>query len=99
MVANSNGFNDSIDHGVPTNAWPVMEVRSGSTVSITVCNTDTQAHGFQITHYFDGTVETIAPGKALTVTFTADKTGTFTIYCSIFCTVHSFMQSGKLVVS
>jgi heme/copper-type cytochrome/quinol oxidase subunit 2 len=99
IVATANGYNDSITHGVPQGSWPVIHVAKGTTVNITVCNEDRQAHGFQVAHYFDNSIETVAPGQKISVTFVADQPGTFRIYCSIFCTVHSFMQSGELVVS
>ena len=99
IIANANGFNDSVDHGVPQNSWPVIQVPQGTTVNITVINDDHQAHGFQITHYFDSTIETVSPGQKLTVTFVASEVGDFRIYCSIFCTVHAFMQSGELTVT
>lgn len=99
IVASARGYNNSVDHGVPANSWPVINAQKGSTVTITVCNTDTQAHGFNVTHYLDSKIETVSPGQALTVTFVADQTGRFKIYCSIFCTVHWAMQSGLLVVS
>ena len=99
IVASARGYNDSVDHGVPSSAWPVIRVQKGSTVTITVCNVDEQAHGFQVTHYLDSKIVTVTPGQAITVTFVADEAGTFRIYCSIFCTVHWAMQSGQLVVS
>jgi len=99
IVASARGYNDSVDHGVPASSWPVIDVKKGSTVTITVCNTDAQAHGFQVTHYLDSKIETVSPGQAITVSFVADQTGKFRIYCSIFCTVHWAMQSGLLVVS
>jgi FtsP/CotA-like multicopper oxidase with cupredoxin domain len=99
IVASIKGYNDSVDHGVPAKPWPVVSVQKGSTVTITVCNVDHQAHGFQVTHYFDSKIQTVVPGQAITVSFVADETGTFQIYCSIFCTVHWAMQSGELVVS
>jgi heme/copper-type cytochrome/quinol oxidase subunit 2 len=99
IVATANGYNESIAHGVTQSSWPVIHVAKGTMVNITVCNGDRQAHGFQIAHYFDSNIETVAPGQKITVTFVADQPGTFRIYCSIFCTIHSFMQSGELVVS
>ena len=99
IVTSANGFNDSVDHGVPANPWPVIDVAKGSTVTILVCNADNQAHGFQVAHYFNSSIETLAPGRALTVSFSATETGTFAIYCSIPCTIHWAMQSGRLVVS
>jgi heme/copper-type cytochrome/quinol oxidase subunit 2 len=98
IIANANGYNDSIAHGVPQNSWPIITVQKGTTVTIMVYNADVQAHGFQVAHYSDNSIQTVAPGKSLTVTFVADTTGSFRIYCSIFCTVHAFMQSGELVV-
>ena len=99
VIADQNGFNDSIQHGAPANQWPIIKVKQGSTVNITVCNSDVQAHGFQITHYFDSNIETVSPGKVVRVSFVADRVGDFTIYCSIFCSVHIYMQSGLLAVS
>ena len=98
IIANSQGFNDSKLHGSPFTDWPIITVQKGSEVSITICNEDTQAHGFQISHYLDSQIISVAPGQSLTFTFVADKQGNFTIYCSIFCTSHVFMQNGLLVV-
>ncbi|MDA4124221.1 MAG: cupredoxin domain-containing protein [Thaumarchaeota archaeon] len=98
IIAGPNGYNDSIDHGVPQNPWPIVKVQKGTTVTISVYNSDHQAHGFQITHYLAGSINTVAPGQTFTVSFVADETGTFQIYCAIFCTVHAFMQSGELIV-
>ena len=98
IIANANGFNDSIDHGVPQNSWPIVTVQKGTTVTITVYNSDVVAHGFQVAHYFDSPIQTIPPGMSLKVTFVTNTTGIFRIYCSIFCPVHSFMQSGELLV-
>jgi heme/copper-type cytochrome/quinol oxidase subunit 2 len=99
IIANENGFNDSIQHGAPTVSWPVITVKQGTTVTITVCNSDVQAHGFQVTHYFDSNIETVSPGEVVHVSFVADKVGDFEIYCSIFCTIHVFMQNGLLAVT
>jgi hypothetical protein len=99
IVANQNGFNDSIQHGAPTRQWPIINIKEGATVDITVCNSDVQAHGFQVTHYFDSNIETVSPGEVVHVSFVADRVGNFTIYCSIFCSVHIYMQSGLLAVS
>jgi heme/copper-type cytochrome/quinol oxidase subunit 2 len=99
IVAGPNGYNDSVDHGVPSNPWPVVNVQKGANVTIVVCNVDQQAHGFQVQHYMDSPVHVVAPGQVVTFTFVADETGTFQIYCSIFCTVHWAMQSGQLRVS
>lgn len=98
IVMSNDGFNDSKSHGAPFKNWPVITVQRGSSFSITVCNTDIQPHGFQISYYLDSSIISVAPGQTLTFNFVADKTGNFTIYCSIFCTIHIFMQNGLLVV-
>jgi hypothetical protein len=98
IIASKLGYNDSVDHDVPAKPWPVMTVTKGQQVDITVCNTDIQAHGFQVAHYFDSTIESIAPGQVIHVSFVADQVGVFQVYCSIFCSVHAFMQSGQLRV-
>lgn len=99
IIASELGYNDSIGHGAPTKAWPIITVKNGTAVTIVVCNTDRQAHGFQIKHYFDSSIETVLPGQVITVPFIANQAGTFQIYCSIFCTIHIYMQSGQLVVT
>jgi len=99
IVASETGYNNSIGHGAPEKPWPVVTVQKGATVTIVVCNADRQAHGFQITHYFDSSIETVEPGQVIRVQFVADQTGTFQIYCSIFCTIHIYMQSGQLIVT
>ena len=58
IIASEYGYNDSMDHGVPSHSWPVINVTLGQNVTILVCNADpTQPHGFQISYYLDsGTV-------------------------------------------
>jgi len=99
VIASNLGYNNSISHGAPAKPWPTITVAKGATVSIVVCNTDKEAHGFQITHYFDSTIETVGPGQIITVSFVANQSGTFTIYCSILCAIHVYMQDGQLLVS
>jgi hypothetical protein len=98
IIASKLGYNDSVNHGVPANSWPVITVNEGQQVNIVVCNTDIEAHGFQITHYLDSSINSIAPGQVFHVSFVANRAGDFEIYCSIFCSVHAFMQSGLLRV-
>lgn len=100
IIANLQGFNDSIDHGVPASNWPVMNAKLGQNVTIVVCNNDpSQAHGFQIDHYYDDRLVSLAPGQVLRVSFIASQAGTFRVYCEILCSVHWAMQSGQLVVT
>ena len=93
VILDDNGFNDSIHRGQPT-----IEFQRGDTVNILVCNLDPiQSHGLAIDHYFP-TGATLRPGEAYKVSFVAKEPGSFTIYCNVFCTVHTFMK-GRLVVS
>ena len=103
IIASNLGFNDSVTHGAPSKSWPVITVKQGQTVNITVCNIDVQAHGFQIKHYYDVDtvgVVTVVPGQVFKVApFVASQAGSFTIYCDIFCSIHLYMQNGLLDVT
>jgi len=99
IIASATGFNDSVDHGVPQNAWPVIHTAVWTTLNITVMNTDHQSHGFQVAHYYDNSIVAIPAGQTLHVSFVASQAGTFQIYCEIPCTIHWAMQSGELIVS
>lgn len=83
-----------------TTQWPTLEVQLGQVVSIHVINcASSEAHGFQVQYYDDKEVIVVPTGESYNVTFTANKAGTFRIYCDIFCAIHPFMQNGALVVS
>jgi hypothetical protein len=97
IVAGTDGFNDSV--GRPNTVWPVISVKQGSTVNITVCNTAPYAHGFQIAHYYNSSIVTIDSNQVIRVSFVAGEVGTFQIYCSIFCPIHYSMQNGRLTVT
>ena len=72
-----------------------IEVNKGDKVRLIVTSTDVP-HGIAIKEY--GINEQLNPGKPVTIEFTADKAGTFTAYCSVFCgSGHSSMK-GKLIV-
>jgi FtsP/CotA-like multicopper oxidase with cupredoxin domain len=92
------GFNGSKYHPAP---WPVMNVTLGQNVIIHVVNNDTvEAHGFQVIHYFDtGILGGLAPGKCYDVKFTANLAGSFLMQCNVGCSIHNFMQNGKLNVN
>jgi hypothetical protein len=98
IVGSSLGYNDSIVHGAPVRPWPILDVANGSDVAITVCNTYAQPLGFQVAHYLDDKIEAIDPGQALRVSFVADETGTFLIYCSVLSPIHVYLQGGEVNV-
>jgi len=101
VVMNSYGYNDSVLEGAgPSKSWPVISVLQNATVNITVCNADTvEAHGFQISNYYDSKIVALVPGEVIHVSFTATKVGSFRIYCAIFCAIHPFMENGELRVT
>jgi len=99
IIANSQGYNDSLDHGAPAQSWPILDIAEGSSVTITVCNTYQQTVSFQVAHYLQSEIESVLPGHVLTVSFFADQKGTFDIYCEIFCAIHLYLQGGELRVS
>lgn len=94
------GFNGSRYH-LGQN-WPVMNVTINQSVIIHVINNGTEAHGFQIIHYFDQGIRGTAglsPGMCFDVTFTAVQAGSFAVRCDIFCAIHDFMLNGVLNVN
>ncbi|HVC27169.1 MAG TPA: hypothetical protein VND40_03320 [Nitrososphaerales archaeon] len=103
IIASDTGYNDSIGHGAPEKNWPIVTVQQGQNVTIVVCNIDVQAHGFQVSHYYDASnghgEVTLTPAQVIKVSFTANRVGSFDIYCEIFCSIHVYMQSGLLNVT
>ena len=73
----------------------VIEVNKGDRVRLIVKSLDVP-HGIGIPEY--GINERLDPGKSVTIEFIADKQGTFTTYCTVFCgSGHSNMK-GKIIV-
>lgn len=77
----------------------VVEVNKGDTVRLHLTNIETTpdaTHGFAIPSY---NIEcSIDPGEVLNVEFTADRHGSFAMYCSEFCSaLHLEMQGWFLV--
>jgi cytochrome c oxidase subunit 2 len=70
-------------------------IQSGSTVTIKVKSTDVN-HGFAIKEY--GINVELPPNVEKTIEFTADKSGTFTFYCSVFCGAGHRNMRGTLIV-
>jgi hypothetical protein len=96
VVANINGFNDSVNH--QQGSWPVLTVHRCDVVKVTLMNKDTQTHGFAVDYYATRGTE-IQGGQTLPLpTFLATKNGQFRVFCISFCTIHAFMQNGLLNV-
>jgi hypothetical protein len=56
---------------------PVIRVREGDVISITITNSDTRTHGFEITGIPASKIPAIAPGATSTVSFPAPVGGSF----------------------
>ncbi len=97
LILDSSGFNDSNTRTTSSTLPRLLEFQRGETVNLLVCNFDTGTHGFAITHYFDAGV-TLRAGESYKISFVANDTGYFTIYCNLLCPIHQFML-GKLVVT
>ena len=96
VVMTDQGFNGSRAH---TDPWPVLNVGRCARVTVHLVNQDTtEPHGFAITHYFDSGVQ-VRPGQTDDVTFNANRSGSFLIYCIIICLAHTYMQNGRLNVT
>src|SRR3989338_5973863 len=74
----------------------IIEANKGDKVRLIVTSVDVP-HGLSIPEY--GINERLNPGKTVTVEFTADKTGSFTAFCSVFCGAGHSKMRGKIVVT
>lgn len=77
----------------------VVEVNEGDTVHFHITNTDLDddiTHGLGINGY-NANFE-IQPGETKTLTIKADKSGTFPIYCTNFCSALHQEMTGYLLV-
>ena len=72
-----------------------IEVNKGDKVRLIVTSLDVP-HGIAIKEYDIN--ERLEVGKPTTIEFTADKQGTFTTYCSVFCGAGHSNMKGKIIV-
>ena len=71
-------------------------VNNGDIVKLHITSIDVD-HGFNLPDF--NVNEELEPGKTVNIEFTADKTGTFTFFCNVFCgSGHSDME-GMLIVN
>lgn len=73
-----------------------INVNQGDTVKLQIRSIDV-THGFNLPAF--GVNKQLDAGKTITVEFVADKKGTFTFSCSVFCGSGHSGMTGKLVVS
>ena len=72
-----------------------IEVDEGDTVLLTIKSEDV-SHGFFLSAF--NVKETLSPGKTVNIEFVADKKGTFSFVCSVFCGDGHSRMAGTLVV-
>jgi nitrous-oxide reductase len=77
----------------------VIKVKRGDNVVLHISNTEKQkdaTHGFAIPEY--NIQLSIDPGETVTVRFKATKAGSFSMYCTEFCSaLHLEMQGWILI--
>ena len=73
-----------------------VTVNKGDQVILHMTSTDV-THGISLPDY--NILQTLPPGETKTVTFTADKAGQFTFFCSVLCGSGNSDMRGKLVVN
>jgi heme/copper-type cytochrome/quinol oxidase subunit 2 len=76
---------------------PVIEVAKDDLVVLKLRSSDV-THGFSLKAFGIYVAKGIKPGKTVYVSFKADKPGTYTFMCSVFCgDIHQHMD-GTLIV-
>lgn len=95
----SGGMEKPVEISVSAKRWKfdpsIIAVKKGDRVKLSIQSIDV-THGFSIPDF--NVNETLKPNETTIVEFTADKTGTFTFACSVFCgSGHSTMK-GTLIV-
>ena len=73
----------------------IISVNNGDIVKLNIVSRDV-THGIAINEF--DVNEVITPGKTATIKFTANKTGNFTFYCSVYCGGGHVEQKGTLIV-
>jgi heme/copper-type cytochrome/quinol oxidase subunit 2 len=76
---------------------PVLEVSKGDLVVLRLRSSDV-VHGFSLKDFGVFVTDGIQPGKTVTVSFRADKVGSFTFSCNAICGDNHQNMQGTLVV-
>lgn len=91
--------NDVASFSVTAKQWTfepaVIRVKQGQRVELDVTSVDV-AHGFRLPEF--GIGATLEPEKTVRVSFVADKVGTFSFFCDVFCGQGHGSMRGTLVV-
>lgn len=73
-----------------------INVNQGDMVVLKITSADVD-HGFSLPEF--NIRENIIPGEETTITFFADKTGTFEFHCDVYCGSGHMDMKGQLIVS
>ena len=73
----------------------IVQVNQGDMVKLIVTSMDVE-HGFALPEF--GVNEQLLPQKTVEVQFVADKKGTFSFFCSVFCGDGHGDMRGQLIV-
>ena len=73
----------------------VIRVKKGERVKLVITAQDRE-HGFKLAVFRID--RRLAKGEAVTVEFTADRAGTFSFECSVFCGLGHKKMKGQLIV-
>lgn len=74
---------------------PVLRVRQGDTVVLRIESLDV-VHGFGLPEF--RVDQPTPPGRVTTIRFVADKPGTYTYFCTVFCGTGHPDHRGTLIV-
>ena len=77
---------------------PVLKVHKGETVVLKLTSSDV-VHGFSLKDFGVFVDQGIHPGKPTTVSFVADKVGSFKFVCNSICGDHHEQMYGTIVVT
>jgi len=77
---------------------PAIEVSKGDRVVLKLKSSDV-VHGFSLKDFGVFVTDGIQPGKAVLVSFIADKAGTFTFSCNAICGNNHENMRGTLIVT
>jgi len=72
-----------------------ITVKKGETIKLSIKSIDV-THGFSLSEF--GVNATLKPGESTIVEFVADKVGTFSFFCSVFCGSGHGNMKGTLTV-
>jgi cytochrome c oxidase subunit 2 len=91
---------DAVTISITAKNWEFLPstvtVKKGQKVTLQVSSTDV-THGIAIPDF--GVSANLAPGKTTTLSFVADKAGTFSFYCSVYCGSGHKGMKGTLIVT